>query len=563
MDNPQYYQPLSHALDPSRSTSYTSTARTYGSEHTARPSTSTHRPEHNDPEDSDQDEGIVEEQLARNDTGSDPASPQPKTARQVCVPENHSPQSVLPPTQQEPEKRRPGRPRGSKNRRGRPPSAVPITPTLSKSTYDPPSQLASGSGSNPPLLPEVNAQNQGYYEFQWRVLNLCAEFYGAAEQLLKATSPLVIAQCYQAVPGNKLDPLVMLTEAKTNCDTLLANPSKLITNPPPSMYTTATTAHTPAQPSQPAVTATTSSSSPSSKSPTVISQPQSFVVSMGAPMHYPVYPGAYPATSFYQYPYGQPYYAPAPIASTTTTSTAPQTSTAAIPVASTPTMTTTATSTPAVTATASSGNQGAWSEEEVNRLRKLSADARAAGHTGDAEWTWVVNQWGVGRTRRQILAKAQTLGLKESTSRGVKRRRENDGNDDAPASATSGSNAPTPSLTAATVPVNPHLNTTTPSPGQSQAGNTPVASPSIQNLSRPATTKPPSSVSITPAPISAVNTMPWPMPTVAANTVSPVLGSANTADQRTTSFYRPRPTASDTTHKFVYQNGRTSTDSGK
>ena len=30
----------------------------------------------------------------------------------------------------------------------------------------------------------MNAQNQQYYEFQWRVLNLCAEFYGAAEELV-------------------------------------------------------------------------------------------------------------------------------------------------------------------------------------------------------------------------------------------------------------------------------------------------------------------------------------------------------------------------------------------
>jgi hypothetical protein len=32
--------------------------------------------------------------------------------------------------------------------------------------------------------PEVNAQNHQYYEFQWRMLTLCAEFYSAAEELL-------------------------------------------------------------------------------------------------------------------------------------------------------------------------------------------------------------------------------------------------------------------------------------------------------------------------------------------------------------------------------------------
>ena len=82
----------------------------------------------------------------------------------------------------------------------------------------------------------MNAQNQQYYEFQWRVLNLCAEFYGAAEELVvcylfrladsmliipqKGTAPLVVAQCYHMGPGIKVDPLSMLGEAKRICDTL-------------------------------------------------------------------------------------------------------------------------------------------------------------------------------------------------------------------------------------------------------------------------------------------------------------------------------------------------------
>jgi hypothetical protein len=40
------------------------------------------------------------------------------------------------------------------------------------------------SASVPPLRSGVTAQNQQYYEFQWRLLNLCAEFYGAAEELV-------------------------------------------------------------------------------------------------------------------------------------------------------------------------------------------------------------------------------------------------------------------------------------------------------------------------------------------------------------------------------------------
>lgn len=104
--------------------------------------------------------------------------------------------------------------------------------------YSHPPLHPSGPGTAPPQHPDVNAQNQQYYEFQWRVLNLCAEFYNAAEELVvcmaysskksflkeylqKGANPLVIAQCYQSGPSNKVDPLAMLNEAKRICDTLV------------------------------------------------------------------------------------------------------------------------------------------------------------------------------------------------------------------------------------------------------------------------------------------------------------------------------------------------------
>jgi hypothetical protein len=36
-------------------------------------------------------------------------------------------------------------------------------------------------------LPEVNEHNERYYEFQWRILNLCSEFYAAADEILVGT----------------------------------------------------------------------------------------------------------------------------------------------------------------------------------------------------------------------------------------------------------------------------------------------------------------------------------------------------------------------------------------
>lgn len=92
-----------------------------------------------------------------------------------------------PSSAQEPEPRRRGRPRGSKNRRGR----ITSTPTIKSPSNNQPSH-PTGQGTNPPQLPEVTTQNQQYYEFQWRVLNLCAEFYGAAEELVVRLSRFLI-----------------------------------------------------------------------------------------------------------------------------------------------------------------------------------------------------------------------------------------------------------------------------------------------------------------------------------------------------------------------------------
>jgi len=83
------------------------------------------------------------------------------------------------------QKRRPGRPKGSRNRKPRESAA-----SVGKSQF--PSYPISQGGAPP--LPGVTAQNQQYYEFQWRVLNLCSEFYGAAEELI--VRPLLIDQYF-------------------------------------------------------------------------------------------------------------------------------------------------------------------------------------------------------------------------------------------------------------------------------------------------------------------------------------------------------------------------------
>ena len=50
---------------------------------------------------------------------------------------------------------------------------------------------------------------------------------------------------------------------------------------------------------------------------------------------------------------------------------------------------------------AAAGNQGAWSDEETEKLKRLAEESKSQGTTenGEIDWDWVCNQWGAGRTR--------------------------------------------------------------------------------------------------------------------------------------------------------------------
>jgi hypothetical protein len=69
--------------------------------------------------------------------------------------------------------------------------------------------------SDPPSIevptthyPEVNEHNKKYYEFQWRVLNLCSEFYAAADGLLvrAATSSVAYPRTNISAGDRKIHP---------------------------------------------------------------------------------------------------------------------------------------------------------------------------------------------------------------------------------------------------------------------------------------------------------------------------------------------------------------------
>ncbi|KAJ7236274.1 hypothetical protein B0H12DRAFT_1140563 [Mycena haematopus] len=557
MDNPQHYQPLSYALHPpSLST-------------TPRPgSAPSQNPSREEEEDEEENLVIVADHLNPNDHASDSSTNKPVGT--ANTPQEHQ-------FLQEPDpggKRRPGRPRGSKNRKVQSPSSLQVAPTKLDTTV----VHSTGAGTSPPQLPNVNSQNQQYYEFQWRMLNLCAEFYGAAEELVKGTPPLVVAQCYQ-MGASKVDPLIMLNDAKRICDTLLAHPTQLILSPPPPQYPAVPTFYhpQPASDTSAAPKASTSApnptpvhapaSSPSASLPapapapipapppsTVITNPGSFVVSLGTQpttsysyAGYASAAGQYPSPYYTPYAYAPGYYAPQPQSQ-------PQ---AQPPAKAQPPPPQASTSTPPVAPSASNaGTLGPWSEEEVERLKKLAEDSKAATASKEIEWDWVVGQWGTGRTRHQILLKATYLGLKESSGRGNKRRREAD------ESRTPTGPAPPPNPAGANSKITTSTSTpsnTTGSPAMSHSTSTPHASPAMSHVQRPP------SANRLPAPPKQTSTasgLPWPMPTVAAANVSPVLSPSVQGDQRT-SYYRPRPAAIDTSgtagrtnnHQFMYQNG--------
>ncbi|KAG2017785.1 hypothetical protein CC2G_007266 [Coprinopsis cinerea AmutBmut pab1-1] len=444
---------------------------------------------------------------------------------------------------QQPEpKRRPGRPRGSKNRKVR----------ISQGGRD-----AAPPPSGPPPHPDINSSNQQYYEFQWRILNLCAEFYGAAEELVKGTNPLVIAQCYHMGPTSKVDPLIMLAEAKRICDGLLANPAQLVSNPhpPPPMYPVIPGLYPPPPPGviPTATPGASTSKQPSAIPPaTVITNPQSFVVPLGGqpgfpPPQYPVYgAGQYPTSPYYPFPFSQPYYSAQPPPAST--SAAPSTNTPQPPATATP-----PTAVPAATSApgTSTPTNSTWSEEDVEKLKKWAEESKGTTSTGEIDWDYVTRNFGDKRSRHQVLIKATALGLKESSTRGQKRRRDNEGGD-----AVMGS-LPTQPSGSSSSGVQPVVG----SPSLSQPASTPSASPAMQHQQRPpsapaTTPSAPGNAQITMTPTPGVTTnMPWPMPTVAAPTsTGGVLGSASTSQEpQRTSYYRPRPTQGDSAPKSASQ----------
>ncbi|KAH8831351.1 hypothetical protein DL96DRAFT_1587424 [Flagelloscypha sp. PMI_526] len=354
MNTSQPYQPLSHALTPTTS-SARSTYPTSASPYRVRPQQPQQQPQQQQQQQQqqdDRDDNLLDPQLARGPSHTPPVNSSTAPSRY----EEHDPTEAI-------KRRGPGRPKGSKTKK-----KAEGQPTVS-----------------PTRLPEVTEENKPYFEFQWRILNLCSEFYGAAEELVRNAPPNVIAQSYQMGPTSRVDPLVLLAEAKRIVDTLMANPHQLIMNPPPTMNP---------GPRLPP-TSTTSFMVPLSKT----------VVPVAASSHSTLHPSSFPTQySFYSPTGGSSSSAAvaaavASIQSSTSSSTAPSASNSAH---------------------AQGAKEGQWSDEEMETLKSLAEASRAKTSNGEIDWDYVVSGFGGHRTRHQVLIKGTLLGLKESSSKSGK-----------------------------------------------------------------------------------------------------------------------------------------------
>ena len=110
--------------------------------------------------------------------------------------------------------------------------ATTSQPTTAASTQPTPGPQPTTSP-----FPAPDPSNQALYDFQWRVLSLCSEFYNAADELIvrfmlqthrlllnlipKRNAPQhVLHQCF-SLPGNQVDPITLLHEARKACDQLV------------------------------------------------------------------------------------------------------------------------------------------------------------------------------------------------------------------------------------------------------------------------------------------------------------------------------------------------------
>lgn len=158
----------------------------------------------------------------------------------------------------------------------------------------------------------------------------------------------------------------------------LASPTRLTAHPPPPPFTYIQGYPSAVSPQQPQPTPPPSANGKTTPvaqaTAPVITNPQSFVVSMG---QHP------PTSQFLPNLYANPTYPTVPYYGYSPSQPGPSTSNTTPP--------------PLMNTIGSAGNQGAWSEEETEKLKKLAEEFR--NNSGDIGWDSLCEKWGNSRTR--------------------------------------------------------------------------------------------------------------------------------------------------------------------
>ncbi|KAG8934986.1 hypothetical protein FRC02_008737 [Tulasnella sp. 418] len=92
-------------------------------------------------------------------------------------------------------------------------------------------EAGQGSALNISESAQIQERVSDFYQFQYRAMKICSDFYEAAEDLVRATSPTVLAQSFHS--GSRADPMALIHNTKEFCEAFLATPIAL--NDPPEM----------------------------------------------------------------------------------------------------------------------------------------------------------------------------------------------------------------------------------------------------------------------------------------------------------------------------------------
>ncbi|KAF8339586.1 uncharacterized protein EI90DRAFT_2966733 [Cantharellus anzutake] len=380
---------------------------------------------------------------------SQPQQQQPNT-QATSQPPSENPPSQDPAAPVVGEKRKRGRPKGSKTKKPKldasttnasqqqqstPQSGssstaqqtAPAAPTFSASSERQPSSRTTESASSRPTvpMPQSNVNMQEVFEFHWKAMHMCMDFCQAASDLIAGTPEAVLS--YALSSNKKVNPMQAINEAKAICDAFIADPSIFMdeagTGTPASLPTSTPRVSLatipPPPPWQKGGAKSSATAGPTTSTASAPTKKASASQRSSDPSESPSLPPAFPNGQYQAASSSSPAQSESPqTQQTTTTSSQPS----GFPGPPAPMH-------PGQAVAFNSMKQspmlhgGTWTAEDVQKLKDIVDQYKGGDVQKEVDWDWVVNQFGVSKTRHQILIKATQMGLKPSGTNGARRRK--------------------------------------------------------------------------------------------------------------------------------------------